>query len=225
MKLNLQNYQCVQFEIRAHIPISKHEEGALRSLVAQTSHHAHDPTEPGRSDSTVGIFGSRFVVEGTNLRSLANLGLERRDGRPWARVWMLNNLADKSLPRPPRSIRPVSLLMQAAIQSFEPTSANCSAVFEYHRLDGWESKFVLPVPMIIQDAPYGITHIESAEFSNRGDDGINFRIEVEHDEERDVIVHTVRYEHQLDWSRRSLRLALQRGRAISGQMMAREGQG
>ena len=225
MKLNLPNCQCARFEIRANFPISELDEETLQSLVAQTSHHDHDPTESGHSDSTVGIFGSRFVVEGSNLRSVANLGLERRDGRPWARVWLLNNMADESLPRPPRWIKPVSLLMRAALESFAPTSAECSGVFEYHSLDGWKSKLVLPVPMIVQDSPHGITHIESAEFSNRDDDGVNYRIEVQHNEERDAIVHTVRYEYPLDWSRRSLRLSLQHGRAISGHMMAREGQG
>ena len=223
MKLNLPKYQCVRFELRAECPVPDGEEQALQSLVAQTSHHEHDPTEPGRTDSVVGIFGSKFLVGGAHIRSLANLGLDRRDDLPWARVWLLNSVEDETLTRPPRSIKPVSLLMQAATTKFAPTAAECSAVFEYNQLEGWTSKLQLPSPVIAQVDPYGITHIEMAEFSNRDDDGVNYRIEVRQDEERGVISHTVRFEQPLDWSRRSLQRLFNHGRTISGRLMMQQG--
>ena len=224
MKLNLPRNQCLRFEIRVGFDITEHEEELFLSIINQTEHHDHRATEYGLSNSTVGIFGSRFVVEGSILRSVANLGLERREDQPWASVWLLNDLPDEPLPRPPRNIRPVSLLMQTAGSSFKPASAECTAVFQYNQLEGWVSKLVLPAPMIAQVEPHGITHIEMAEFSNRTDEGVNYRIFVRNDEESRAVRHTVQYEQSLDWSRRSLRRLLDYGREISGRLIAREGQ-
>lgn len=224
MRLNLPNSECVQFEIRADFGITSEIENALLPVIEQTSHHSHTAEETGDGDSKVGIFGSRFVIGGISHRAVGNLWIERKDDEPRVDVWMLNRV-EEGVSRPPRTIKPVSLMMNAIAGAFGVISAECSAIFEYPQSRGWSSKIALPATLMVPSESSGITHIESAEFSQRDGDSVRYRVAVRVDAERSVIVHTVRYRKDVDWTNGSFRRSLNYAQAVSNRLLAREREG
>ena len=224
MKLSLPNYECVQFEIRAEFEISSEIEATILPVIDQTSHHSHDDDETGDGYSTVGIFGSKFVVGGVSHRAVGNLLVERRGDDLRVDVWMMNR-SEEGVTRPPRAIKPVALMMDAITKVFGAESAECSAVFEYPQSAGWASKIAFPVTLMVPAEGSGITHIESAEFSQRDDDGVHYRITVRVDAERNIIVHTVRFRTDVDWTNRSFRNSLSYAKGISGRLLVQEREG
>ena len=224
MRLNLPNYECVQFEIRAEFRISSEIETTILSVIEQTSNHSHRAEEAGDYDSTVGIFGSKFVIGGIDHRAVANLSVERRGGEPWVDVWMMNR-AEEAVSRPPRDIKPVSLMVDAITRTFGAESAECSAVFEYPESGGWSSKIAFPIPLIVPAETSGITHIESGEFSQRDGDGVRYRVAVRLDAERNVIVHTVRFRNDVDWTNSSFRKSLNYAKGVSSRLLVQEREG
>ena len=224
MRLNLPNSECVQFEIRAEFAVSGEVESAIFPIIEQTSHHSHDEEETGSDYSTVGIFGSRFVIGGVSHRAVGNLMLARREGEPRVDVWMMNR-AERRVSRPPRTIKPVSMMMEAIAGQLGTESAECSVIFEYPQSVGWSSRIALPIPLILPADASGVTHIEAAEFSRRDSDGIRYRAAVRLDAERDIIVHTIRFQTDIDWTNRSFRNALNFAKGASTQLLVREAEG
>lgn len=222
MRLNLPNYDCVEFEIRGDFAVPADTESELRSVVEQTSHHEHDLVSSGVADGTVGIFGSKFVIDGISHRALGNLLVGQKDGEPWANVWLVNS-TEGSLSRPPRNIKSVSLLLSAMAKTSKPMSARCSAIFEYDPSEGWTSKIAFPIPLILPGDLSGVTHIETAEFSRRDNDGVRFRVAVSQDDQRNMLIHTVHFDADVDWSIGSFRKSLNYARTISRQLIVQEG--
>ena len=193
-------------------------------VIEQTSHHSHDADDTGDGYSMVGIFGSKFVIGGVSHRSLGNLLVERRGSEHWADVWMINR-AEEAVSRPPRIIKPVTSMIDAMAGTFGTESAECSAVFEYPQSDGWASKIALPVALMVPAETSGITHIESAEFSQRDGYGVRHRVTVGLDAERHLIVHTVRFRTDVDWTNRSFRKSLTYAKGVSSKLLVQEREG
>lgn len=189
----------------------------------RTATHVHDPVSAGDARTTVAVFGSKFVIAGINHRAVGNLSVTPGNDNIGVGVWMLLNKVDSPLSRPPRSFKPVSVLTTAAAQMFDPASVDCKATFEYDLSKGYKPKIALPMPLFVPGDPEGITHIESVEFSSRGDDAIHYRIFVRQDADSGAIVHTVDFESTMGWSRSSIRGLLDNARTISTRLVIREG--
>ena len=219
MRLNLPNYDCIRFEFKADFEVPTGCYAAVHSVMEQTATHVHAPVSADDGGATVAIFGSRFVIAGINHRAVGNLSTTPRNDDVGIGIWMLLNKAEGNLPRPPRSIKPISILTKAAARMFAPASSDCSATFEYDLAGGYKSKIALPTPLIVPDHPDGITHLESAEFSSREDDAIRYRILLRHDTDAGTIMHTVNFESAIDWSPGSIRGLLDRARSISTRLL------
>ena len=127
------------------------------------------------------------------------------------------------LASPPREIRPVSLLTDSASQLFGTISVNCYTTFEYDKTKGFRSKVSFPVPLVVQEEREGITHIESAQFSRRDNDEIDYRILVLDPEDSASFLHSIDFETTLAIDHNSIRGLLSRARAISTRLVVREG--
>lgn len=219
MKLNLPNYSCTRFQVRADFAVSADRYPAIRTIMEQTENHTHDSRLPGEGDTSVAIFGSKFVIGGVNHRAVGNLSATQRNDSWGLGIWVLLNKAGNDLPRPPRNLKPISVLTAAAASTFDPASVACSATFEYDTAEGHRSSIALPIPLIVSGEHEGITHIESAEFSSRDENSIRYRISVRQSANFDTIVHTVDFESTIDWSRSSIRGLLDRARTISTRLL------
>ena len=220
MRLNLPKHNCAGFEVRADFTVPLEKDAEISKVLTQTLTHQHE-TEDGDGERTVAIFGSKFTVSDITHRAAGNLSVARRDSEIAIAIRLLNNRAPASLGRPPRDIKPLSLLLTAAKQLFEPKEVNCTATFEYSPENGYTSRVAFPVPLAISENSPGITHIERAEFSSRDDGGLHYRVFVSPDAERDTITHMVRFESTIDWTPGSVRGLLSQARDLSGRLVIR----
>lgn len=87
MKINLPNYLCTHFEVRANFAVSDAVGESIRSAIQQTSNHDHVATRSGLLEATVGVFGSRFSAKGIQHRAIRTNNIhpidddERRSGK------------------------------------------------------------------------------------------------------------------------------------------------
>ena len=169
------------------------------------------------------MFGSKFVIGAANYRAVGNLSIAQRVPLNKADVRLMTHKASDTLARPPRAIKSVTTLTELAGRLFDQGTIECNATFEYSLSNGYGSGIDLPIPLINTGNPEGITHIESAEFSSRSGDTINYRVFVNNDKERNVLIHAVHFATVGDLSRRSLRGLLGRASALSRQLLVQEG--
>ena len=223
MKLNLPNYDCVLFVVEASFDVSPEQDVAIRAIVASTSSHVHAPDGADDDEEIVAVFGSKFVIGASNYRAVGNLSIAQRAPSHKADVWLMTHKASDTLARPPRAIKSVTTLTESTGRLLDQGTIECNATFEYSPSSGYVSSIDLPIPLINSGNPGGITHIESAEFSSRSGDSIDYRVVVSNDEERNVLAHTVNFSSVGDLSRRSLRGLLGRASALSRQLLVQEG--
>ena len=223
MKLNLPNYDCVLFAVEASFDVSPEQDAAIRAIAASTSSHVQAPDGVDDDEWIVAVFGSKFVIGASNYRAVGNLSIAQRVPSNKADVWLMTDKASDTLARPPRAIKSVTALTESAGRLFDQGTIECNATFEYSLSSGYVSSIDLPIPLINSGNPGGITHIESAEFSSRSGDTINYRVFVSNDKERNMLTHAVHFATVGDLSRRSLRGLLSRASALSRQLLVQEG--
>ena len=193
-------------------------------MIKQTEHRTPRRAGGETGSILVGIYGSRFRTGGLTYSAVANLVLTAADDEFDVTILMVNELADESFPRPPRTVKPVTRLLGATAGFFPAATVECNATFRYAQADGWSSKINLPIPLVATGDSEGITHIETAVFSSRNDDGMQYRIAVNRDDDQDTIEHTVIFESGMDWTAGTFRGLLRKAQAISNRLMARQGE-
>ena len=217
MRLNLPHYRCVYFELSSEFTISMDRDDDIWSLINQT--HNFDPTHDNEGGHRTAIFGSRTKAGGITHRVRGRLIRTTRPPELDIALFVAMSRTSDNLRPPPRSVRTVSLLVDASPRLFGPINISCRTTFQYDQRQGYKSKIALPIPLMIQEAKYGITHIESARFSRRTNDNIEYQIVVQHHEASDIFTHTVNFESTLELSLNSARSLLDRARLISTQLL------
>ena len=225
MKLNLPNYDCVRFVVEASLNVPAEHEAAIRAIVGATLSNVHAPVSDDVDGLTVAVFGSKFVFGDVNYQATGTLSVAQRGPVNKADVLLITQKASDTLTRPPRTIKSVTALTEAAERLFDRGVVECNATFEYSLSKGYVSRIVFPIPLIRPARHGGITHIEKAEFSSRSDDAIEYRVFVSNDEEHDALEHAVHFAMESDLNRRSLRGLLGKASAISRQLLVQEREG
>lgn len=223
MRLNLPRYNCVRFRLSGEFSVPTDRDAELQSLMDQTATHTHDPIEGSEEGTRVAFFGSRSRVGGITHQVVGSLERALREDVLGFTLSITYARASDSLPSPPREMRPVSRLVEAASRLFGPVSVTCSTVFEYDQRKGFKSKISFPMPLIVQEETDGITHLESARFSRRVNDDIRYRISVSNPKDTDSFSHSIDFESTLELNRKSVRELLDRARLISTRLLVREG--
>ena len=168
----------------------------------------------------VAYFGSRYTIRGATHLARGRLSKSvEADDTLSIGLWLDSILATDDLPRPPRTIRPVSVLMQNFERLFGTIRVTCYAEFEYDA-ECYQSKARFPIPLIMGD-PNGATHIEQAQFSRRVDGQTEYRIGIS--EDANSVSHIVELESILRIDSKSVSRLLSRTQTISSQFVLRLG--
>ena len=131
-----------------------------------------------------------------------------------------SNRASADLGTPPSAFRPVSLLVNASTELFGAIEVSCQAVFEYDQREGYRSKLVLPVPLMIPEEDGGVTHIESVQFSRRDNDQVDYQIIVMESDDSESLAHAISFTSTVELSLRSVKGLVDKARLISTRMLA-----
>ena len=190
MRLNLPSRNCVRFSVFSQFSVSKERDAEIQEFM--------DRTLTGLEEGDDGIivtalYGSVSRAGGVAHGVRAALTKESRENDIVVSLMAVNERDEGSAPTP-REMRSVNYLIEAAPDLFGPVEVNCGALFEYERARGFTSKINFPIPLILQDAPDGITHIESAQFSRRDAGGVQYLIAVGESDDGAGIAHSVDFE-------------------------------
>ena len=172
---------------------SKENDADIQALMNQT---LTDPLTKGNEEgSYVSFFGSRTKIRGVAHRVKGRLIRNPSPTDLSLDLAVQISRSSESLSPPPRSFRPVSLLVDSASRLFGQIPVSCHAIFQYDQKQGYSSRVSLPMPLMILEKPDGITHIEGAAFSRRDSDSIRYQITVDTLEDSGLFVHTVEFRY------------------------------
>ena len=218
------NFSCVQFGLFSEFSVSQDASGQIQALMDLT--HTHDPDE-GIEDGghRTALFGSRTRTRGITHQVQGRLTMTPRTDDLRLVLSISSMRSPSDLGPPPKSFRPVSVLVGAASELFGSISVSCHAVFEYDHRQGFRSKVSLPFPLMVLEDIDGITHIESAQFSRRDNDDIEYRILILNREDSDIFVHSVSFDSTLELNINSIRGVIDKARSISTRLIRTEGEG
>lgn len=222
MRLNLPNHRCIQFEIHSDFTASSEKDAGILSLMNRT--HTLDTADDEAGNPASALFGSRTRTGGVTHRVQGRLTRTPRPSDLRMRLSVSSTRDSDDLSKPPREFRPVSLLVETAGRLFGPIDISCSAVFEYDQKQGYKSKISFPIPLMFQGEENGLTHIESAEFSRRDNDEIDYQVIVMNSEESDSLVHFVSLESTVVLSLTSVKGLVDRARRISTNLLIHPGE-
>ena len=191
MRLNLHRRNCVRFSVFSEFAAPKEKDAEIQEFMERTL------TRQDEDDDGIivtALYGSVSRASGIAHRTTAVLSKKSSEDGVDITLMATCEL-DEGIEPPPRGLRSVSYLIEAAPDLFGPVEVNCDALFEYERARGFTSKIRFPIPlMVAQDAPDGITHIESAQFSRRDADGVQYLIAVGESDDGAGIAHSVDFE-------------------------------
>ena len=192
MRLNLPSRNCVSFSVFSMFTVSEKKDAEIQEFMERTLTRLNDDDD---GVSVVAFYGSVSRAGGIVHRVSASLTKNAPiDGRIAIALALSNDRYEGRVTEPPRGIQSVNHLIDALSGLFGPIEVTCHALFEYERARGFTSKVQFPIPLILQDAPDGITHIESAQFSRRNADGVLYAITVGESDNGAGIGHSVDFE-------------------------------
>ena len=222
MRLDLLRYNCAHFNVSGEAVLTRDQMTEVQAFMSRTLNHNHgdDGDDSGRA---IAIFGSRSKLRSGIYGVRGSLSHSSDDDDLVVRLSISYDRASELLPSPPRSVRPVSVLIDSVSQLLGLISIECDAIFEYHQSDGYVSTVQFPAPLFLSDEANGITHIESAEFSSRSGDDILHSIAVIPNVEEDVIVHLVEFQREdVQLNRPTIRALFNENVSISSRLIQRK---
>ena len=217
MRINLPRYSCVRFTFASEVVVTLEQDTELQSFIDQASTHTHGPIQVGDEEITSTVFGSRSVMQG--IVHLVQAGLTRtKSGNDITASFRVSiSKAEESISRPPKDIRPVSVLVSNLPRLFGPINSDVDAVFEYTKAAGYSSLIPFPIPLVVPTKE--VTHFEGAQFSRRIGDDVEYYIAVIPSEEGDSFTHLVEFKSTVELNHAGIRDLFQRSRHISAQML------
>ena len=196
----------------------------VQDFMSQTSNHPHGGNADRSRSLTVAVFGSISKMRNGRYRLRGSLAHSSDENDGIVRFAVAYDIAPDSLPPPPRAVRPVSTLVDNVSQLLGLFTLNCEAVFEYRQPDGHLSKVRFPIPLVLQDAAEGITHIESAEFSSRSGNDVRYNVAVTPNPEGDAVEHLVELNREVPLNRTAIRALFDETVSISSRLVERMGE-
>ena len=184
----------------------------------------HFDSADSPNDLQVAVFGTRSKMRDGIYRIRGSLACSSDENNLIVSFAMAYDIASDGFPAPPRSVRPVSVLVDNVYQLLGSFSVNCVSVFEYRLSDGYNSKIQFPLPLLLQDTAGGITHIESAEFSSRSDEGILHKVSVVPHPEEDTVEHVINLDTDIPLNRATIRTLFDETALISSRLVERLGE-
>ena len=200
--------------IHGFFEVSADHESDFRALLSSTHTPIDDDGSPGHFTA---VFASRYSIGENHAGALAVV--HWHDDPEGGRSIRLNFLKSgkEPLERPEPGTRSVQHLVGAATDLLGSFSASCTAVFHYHKSDGFRSNSSLPIVLPVQEHRGGVTHIEEATFVRREGDAKRYSIHV--NETDDAFTHVVEFDKAIRLDRRSLTGVLVKASAYSTELV------
>lgn len=217
MRINLPRYNCVRFTFASEVAVSSNQDVAIQSFIEQASTHTHGPIQVGDEEITSTVFGSRSVMQGIVHLVQAGLMRTKKGNDITASFRVSISKAEESISRPPKDIRPVSMLVSSLPELFGPINSEVDAVFEYTKTAGYKSLIAFPIPLVVPTRE--VTHFEGAQFSKRLGDDIEYYVAVIPSEEGDSFTHLVEFKSTVELNHAGIKDLFQQSRRISTQML------
>ena len=212
MRLDLPRHNCVSFELQGELTPLGDSDASFQDLMELTYAQRIE-------NDTLAIFASRYVIRGT-IHKVQGVIVRIEDGEESNfQVSIAVTRASSSLPRPPRTMRPVSRLLEVASDLFDKVNASCTASFEYKSSEGYRSRVVLPIVLPIEPDRSGVTHIESAQFSRRDGDSVEYRVAVLPSDDFDGFLHVVNFDDSIPLDQASIRGLLTKAGSFSNSLV------
>ena len=222
MRFNLSRYHCAFLELSSESKLPLDKDAEIQAFMNLT--HTHDVDGGDKGDPRTAFFGSKTKSSGISHLLQGRLTRVPNASEIGIRVSISIGTHAKELPAPPRSYKPVSLLVGATTKLFGPIEVKCHAIFEYDQKEGYRSKISFPMPLMVQEEASGITHIDGAQFSRRDKDNTDYQIVVASREDSDLFIHSVIFDSTIELNRTSIRNLMSRARLISNQLLIRPGE-
>ena len=217
MRLNLPRGNCVSFSVFSEFTAPKRKGAEIQAFMERTITRSDEDDE---GEVTAAFYGSISRAGGIPHRVSGTLTkLSSYDGGDDELSLTLVSERDEMIDQPPREMRSVNDVIEAASDLFGPIEATCTALFEYERERGVKSKIHFPLPMIVQDDG-GITHIESALFSRRDADGIQYSIAVGNTDDGLGIAHSVDFKTTVSLDQDRVRALFNKAVSISSRLIS-----
>ena len=217
MRLNLPRHNCVSFSVFSEFTAPKEKGAEIRAFMERTLTRSDEDDD---GEVAAAFYGSISRAGGIPHRVSGTLTkLSSYDGGDDEMSLTLVSERDEMIDQPPREMRSVNDVIEAASDLFGPIEASCTALFEYERERGFKSKIHFPLPMIVQDDG-GITHIESALFSRRNDDGIQYSIAVGNTDDGLGIAHSVDFKTTVSLDQDRIRALFNNVVSISSRLIS-----
>ena len=225
MRLNLASCNCDQFEMFGGFYTPTNEDADIVYLMNRTKCDSlYDVDDENNTE--VAMFGTKSKIGSVVHQFVGTLVRSHEESGSYYTLSINCNIASDDLPPPPREVKPVAELVDAAAKLFGPVNLRCTATFRYLQKQGYKSKIPFPIPLMIQEDLDKVTHIENAQFSRRNSTGeIEYEIMVSNSEDDGILVHTVEFEETtIELSRQAIRRLLDRAQEISVQLVADSGE-
>ena len=216
MRLNLPRHNCLSFSVFSQFTASAEKDAVIQAFMERTLTRSNEGDD---GDVLTAFYGSVSQADGIAHKVSGTLTKRSYSDNGAVSLELLSERDEESTP-PPREMRSVDDLIEAASDLFGPIEVSCIASFEYERERGFSSKIHFPVPMIVQDHPDGITHIESAQFSRRDADGIRYWIAVLQSDDGEEITHLVNFETTVRLDQDQIRALFNNAVSISTRLVS-----
>ena len=217
MRLNLPRHNCISFNVSSQISVSKEKEAEILAFMERTLTRT-DEDDGGLI--TAALYGSASRAGGIPHRLTGVLTVQSYEDGGEVSLMAMSERGER-MAAPPREMQSVNDLMDAVPDLFGPIEVSCSALFEYEREKGYSSKIPFPIPLIMPDAPNGITHIESAQFSRRDANGLVYLIAVGESDDGDGIAHSLDFETVASLDQNRIRELFSDAASISSRLVAK----
>ncbi len=225
MRLDLPRYHCVLFQISSFFAIPAETDANVLELMDSTHSQEYEDEDGNATGRRLAVFGTRSRIRGVAHRIEGTLTRDEDPSGVAVGLSLRSSTLDEDIEPPPRSYAPVARLIDAAPRLFGRINVTCKALFQYDRDKGYRTAIPFPYPLMLPDPFFGVTHLESASFSRRGEDGIEHKVSVFPDEDANTFWHTVDLPWEMELDMNSLRALMGEVAFLSSQLLAlpREG--
>lgn len=164
VELDLSEANCTEFLLEAEFAATEDIRQRIRFLF-ESAEAATGQAAVARSI----LYGGKYSLTEGSVGIAASLEQTQGDQEQGFSVWFRFFSASAELPEPPEHYMPISDLIQFLSDLAGTVAVKCEATFNYLYKDGFQSRIVLPAPLLMADlnSPIGLTHIESVVLSQR----------------------------------------------------------
>ena len=221
LSATLATHHCVRLRVESRFFLGLEADGPLVQFMEQASHLGSADSDSSRATRQMPIGTLLKVDEGHYAMSGRLNRSPREDAVRVALSLTVEKHRGVGVP-PPRSFVPAFRVLHAAKGLFGPQDFRFTAEFEYRSDLGLQSKVPLPM-MFVLPTSAGVTHIESATFSRRTAQGVEYTVLVIPGEDDAPLIHAVSFHEVCALTRATYGRVVRKARSLSANLLQEGG--